>query len=320
MRCKRACFHAAAGLDSPYRRRFVSADAQTAWNAAYCHCPGTQSYYAVRTHAACLLLAKRPPKSSYAVFCAASLAPRFAELDAERLSANPRGLRRDRHHRRRVPSTNARRTECASASSHGGDAGMGICRTSEPLYRRGASCSALLACGVKLCALALMQPVCCQVSCKFSVDASAVTQLALRWSADPTFPAASTTVIGPYPASAFAGSGINAGSFVASDTSSSGRLVYYSVLGNAASVNGTWSAAFATADGIGALFAAPNGAAAPSCGTFNAPCGAIADVLAAPSSPILLLPGNFSGPGNCGLNMAGKVRFAISFAARIASR
>ena len=155
---------------------------------------------------------------------------------------------------------------------------------------------------------ALMLVFCCQVSCKFSVDSSAITQLALRWSADPTFPAASTTVIGPYPASAFAGSGVTAGAFVASDTNSSGRLVYYSVIGNTASVNGTWSAAIATVDGVGARFAAPNGAAAPSCGAFNAPCGAIADVLATPASPILLLPGNFSGPGNCGLNMAGKVR------------
>lgn len=84
--------------------------------------------------------------------------------------------------------------------------------------------------------------------------------------------------------------------------------MYYSVLGNTAAVNGTWSSAFATVDGIGALFAAPNGAAAPSCGTFTAPCGAIADALATPAGPILLLPGNFSGSGNCGLNMAGKVR------------
>ena len=120
-------------------------------------------------------------------------------------------------------------------------------------------------------------------------------------------------MIGPYPASAFAGSGVTAGAFLASDTSPSGRLVYYSVLGNAASINGTWSAAFATVDGIGALFAAPNGTAAPSCGTFFTPCGAIADVLATPASPILLLPGNFSGPGNCGLNMAGKVRSIASF-------
>jgi hypothetical protein len=147
-----------------------------------------------------------------------------------------------------------------------------------------------------------------QVSCKFSVNASAVTQLALRWSADPTFPASATTTIRPDPAASFVASGVNAGSFLANDTSSSGRLVYYSVLGNTATVNGTWSAAVATVNGIGALFAAPNGAAAPSCGTFTTPCGAIADVLATPASPILLLPGNFSGPGNCGLNMAGKVR------------
>jgi hypothetical protein len=150
-----------------------------------------------------------------------------------------------------------------------------------------------------------------QVNCKFSVNASIITQLALRWSADPTFPASSTTTLGPYPASAFAASGVKAGSFLASDTSASGRLVYYSVLGNTATVNGTWSAAFAAVNGIGALFAAPNGAAAPSCGTFSMPCGAIADVLATPASPVFLLPGNFSGPGNCGLNMAGKVRLSF---------
>ena len=33
-----------------------SPDAQTAWNVAYCHCPGMQSYYSVRWHAGCLLL------------------------------------------------------------------------------------------------------------------------------------------------------------------------------------------------------------------------------------------------------------------------
>ena len=155
-----------------------------------------------------------------------------------------------------------------------------------------------------------------QVSCKFSGDASTITQLAVRWSADPTFPASSTTTLGPYPASLFAAS---AGAFLANDTSSAGRLVYYSVLGRTSAVNGSWSAAFATVDGVGALFAAPNGAAAPSCGTFSAPCGAIADVLATPASPILLLPGNFSGPGNCGLNMAGKVCCPHSWQCRCAA-
>ena len=52
VRCKRVRYE----LPWPHHRCGRSPDAQTAWNVAYCHCPGMQSYYSVRWHAGCLLL------------------------------------------------------------------------------------------------------------------------------------------------------------------------------------------------------------------------------------------------------------------------
>jgi hypothetical protein len=155
-----------------------------------------------------------------------------------------------------------------------------------------------------------------QVACAFSADdAAALTTLELRRSADSSFPeTSSTTTLGPLPAAALAGAA--AATFAADDAAAPAgatSALYYSVRGATTGGAGAWSAPFAAVDGTAALFAAPGGAAAAPnapCGAYATPCGAIADALAlaAPSQPILLLPGTYAGAGNRNLTMAGQAR------------
>lgn len=178
------------------------------------------------------------------------------------------------------------------------------------------------------CGLALTRAVCMlsrvQVACAFSnADAATLTSIDIRRSFDPGF-AAGVTITYTRQAAQLATSQVISSTpsvaYEADDVSSPAPVllpVYFSMRANSAGGVGAWSTPFAAVDGRAAVFASPRGVVAATgvaCGTYSTPCSQIADALtvALPNQPVLLLPGNFSGPGNRGLSMNGQVRMACA--------
>ncbi len=150
-----------------------------------------------------------------------------------------------------------------------------------------------------------------------------LTAFDLRRSSDPTFPTGNATAaLDAVPVSQLRNVTDPPGVYGTLDplvAQAPGTTLYwYMIRGvSATGAVSAWSAPFFTVSATtpGTLFASPTGASSAPCGTFSVPCGNVQDALdaAQTGAKVFLLHGSYAGARNCGLTMAGKVRFRCGF-------